>query len=274
MSWITLAALGLCAAAFFVASDLAPGMRRGRFDARMAFFGAGVFFILTVWLVQAVGVEDGFPTFLGVAIAAIGGVGCFWHTKTHVDHGRSTGAFAAAILGLALFGVAFLLQFSGGAAGPLTGPDGTDLVTQQLERLDQRHRELEERRYEAIPKFLSKLSGDAAEVRRELQRAPEGTKVSLKAELREIARLMLAVEEEERQTEALISRVKQERRRLERLRDSKTVLADDDELLASLDEVWQEAGKQLARPINDRLGGGAIEATRVDQKVQSLLNSR
>jgi hypothetical protein len=162
-----------------------------------------------------------------------------------------------------------------GPDDPLVAENGEDAggddIDRRLKRFGQRRRALEMRLQQKIPEFRRHLDGQVTEIKIELGRASEATKPTLEEEIREIARLLLAVEREEQETRDLIVRIGQEQRRLERLRESRAVLGDDEALVGELDRVWQEAGAQLSRPIDERLGAGAIARTEVDRKLAELM---
>jgi hypothetical protein len=191
-----------------------------------------------------------------------------------VDGARPLAAFVSAALGLTLFAVAFTLHFAnpGKVAAETAGtPDGATAIEAHLRRFEETERGLDMRLMSGIPDFRRKLEADAATVKGELPSASAAAKVRLEDELREIARLMLAVDRETEETKDLIARVRQERRRLERLRDTREYLGDDQQLMAELDAVWKQAGARLSRPLDTMLGSGAVASAQVDQKVAELM---
>jgi hypothetical protein len=279
MVWLTLAALGVCAVLFYLAAEHAAELREGSNVSRFTLFGAAASFVLAVILLDQAPPAEGFPRVLGIALPAVSGLACFWFCKGHVDLRKPVAAFLSAILGLALCGMAILVLVS---EAPPPGPDdplvaengedaGGDDIDRRLKRFGQRRRALEMRLQQKIPEFRRHLDGQVTEIKIELGRASEATKPTLEEEIREIARLLLAVEREEQETRDLIVRIGQEQRRLERLRESRAVLGDDEALVGELDRVWQEAGAQLSRPIDERLGAGAIARTEVDRKLAELM---
>ena len=84
------------------------------------------------------------------------------------------------------------------------------------------------------------------------------------------ARSLVALKQEEGSLDGLLVRLRQEQRRLIRLRDTRETLADNDELLVKLDQIWSEAGTRLNRPLDKRLGRGVLEGRQVQVLVARL----
>lgn len=275
MVYVSIGALAVCALMFFIAAEAAGGVRQGRRASMLYVVLAAIAFLVAAPLLVRFAPSEGFERFVILAVAGITGISCFWFTKTHVEHQRPVGGLVAATLGLVMFAVAFVVWF-GKPQPPVVDP--TDATAQtvgnqtgvQLERLEERRVALESRLLSGIPEFRRSLMSDAAEVRRELVTAGAGAAVRLDAELRDIAKLLLALDAEETETRDLISRIKQEQRRLERLRNSQQYLDSDDALIAELDQIWQEAGAKLAIPIESKVGSGAIEEAQLQQKLNEL----
>ena len=273
---LSLIILALCAAAFFLASEWANELRVASLRSQAALAGAVGLFVGAVIVLSKHPLGDGFPHVAAVILTGMTGLACFWFCKTHVDEGKPMGGFVAAVLGLTIFGIGFVIHF-GDAPTPRQNPEmeasqSTDIGF-QLNRLTGQKRELESRLLQGIPEFRRKLRGDVEEVKRELNAATAGVKLRLDDELKEIARLLLALEDEERQTQDLISRLKQEERRLERLRETQTNLADGDDLRKELDAVWAQAGARLQKPLDAKLGSGAIADALVQQKMAEILKN-
>ena len=268
MSLLTIAALAGTALLFFLCSERAMGVRRGEASSRVLLLAAALGFLATIYLLTHAPLHDGFEKLLGVGIPALATLACFWFVKVHVDHGAVPAGVISASLGLAMSAVGFLVLF-GEAPRPEEATPHT--IEAQLHRLSERERGLDLRLLQGIPEFRRQLFADADAVRMELPRASEASKLRLREELREIARLLLAVESEEESTKELLVRIRQEVRRLERLRSSKEVLVQEDALLVELDRIWQQAGSQLSRPLDRELGAGAIGELRVDAKLRELL---
>jgi hypothetical protein len=280
MTWIALAALLVCALAFYVACENAPGLRRGKLLAYLLILFAAACFAATGYLVLHYLPLDGFAKYFTVIVAVLTGLACFWHGQKHFDRRLFTSALLAAILGVTLFGSAFFLLLGDLARfresqrpAALLDLSPPQRVEQQLARLADRRQALEARLLAGIPDFRRKLAGDAALVKKELSAADALSKPRLEDELTEIARLMLAVDVEERETGELLSRIRQEQRRLQRVLSSQETLVDAQPLTAELDAMWAEAGTRLSKPLDARLGAGTIAATAVEQKLGELLHN-
>jgi len=274
MTWLTIGILIVTGVAFFVAAEFASGVRRGRTVSMVALLVAAGAFVGVLPLLVNYGPGDGFGKFLAAAACGLSGLACFWFTKTHVDNRSNLGGFIAATLGLTMFAVGFVVFFGEPAEpGPvdLASDDPEIAIGRQLARFSEQHRALEMRLIDGIPQFRRKLRSDAADVKQAIGKATQATKIRLQDELKEIARLMLALEKEEVETKDLIVRLEQEQRRLERLRDTRQYLGDNDALHDELDSMWQQAQQRINKPLDAKLGTGIIENTQVDQKVDELL---
>ena len=145
----------------------------------------------------------------------------------------------------------------------------------ELQRLQDRRAEIEDRLDDGIPDFLSTLEKQADDVREALKTATPSTRVGLESELRQIARLYVAVERERGNTRNLIQRLDQELRRLERLQESQKILdEDDEELKTELDALWKQTEVALENPIDSRLDAGIADDAAVSAKYEQLLNQR
>lgn len=275
MTLITVIVLVLCAAAFFVAAELAPGLRQGRKLSHLALAASAGLFIAAIVLLIRHPPTPGIEHIISVSAAGIAMLACYWFASRHVEERRG-GAGLSALLGLAMAAIGFIVQFAdlqSGGAGPAeqAALSPADQIREQSKKLEERRRQLEARLNVAIPEFRRKLRGDVEAVKGELATAAAGTKSRLEDELTEIARLMVALDEEERQTSDLITRIKQEERRLERLQGSQLALDDNEKLSKELDQVWQQSAARLGKPVDAKLSSGEIDAIRVQAKVAELL---
>jgi len=287
MEWLTLVALLAAAVAFFVAAEHAHELRGGGLMPKLALVGALLMFLLTLALLGQAGLPGEFARPVAVVICFFTMLGCFWKAKTSADEHRPIGLLVAAVLGLTIFALGFFVWFGvtdaptppavAGAEGDshgamdLTSADPDTAVRAQIHRFLARRRDLEKRLEVDIPAYERRLAEQLYEVKQELTIAPESNKPRLTDELREIARLLVAVEKEKQQTASLISRVRGELRRLERYRDSRNFLVDDKQLQSELDHVWAEAGAAIAEPVDKRIGSGAISELQVEEKLNQLL---
>ncbi len=141
-----------------------------------------------------------------------------------------------------------------------------------LGNLRAKSRLLQTRIDKGIPTFRQALRDQAKEVTAEMQAAAsESVKATLRMELRDIARLLAATEEYERQCRDTLVRVGSAVRRLERLEASERHLGLDDE--QALKELWtleREAGARLEVRLGTKLGSGAIEDALVEDQLRKL----
>lgn len=275
MAWFSILALALCA--FLVTS--AAGVH-GRFKGKIAFVIAASALIGAAMTLLRFGPGEGLARLLTVGVPGLACLSCYWAVHRHLESSRYAAGLNASILGFALFCLAFLAQF--GERGLVASWQELETadspaaesrrISDQLARLDSREVELQERQEVGIPAFRQRLRQDAQEVQAALASASPAVAGSLGDELEEIARLLVALKQEESAVADLLVRLRQEQRRLGRLRSTRETLGDNDELLAELDRIWIEAGTRLNRPLDERLGRGVIEERQVQDWVARLRN--
>ncbi len=278
--WIATCAWGGCAFAFYLAAESAHEMRHGKLLAYVKLAAAALLFLVSGYLLLNHLPPEGFARVFTVVVATLTGLACFWFGQKHFNHRHYTSSLLCAVLGLTMFASAFFTQFGDFERLRHTDTsavdqelDPTQRINQEIARLAESKNALEKRLLSGIPDFHRKLQQDAAQVKKEMDSAGPDAKARLSDELTEIARLLLATDVEKKQTRDLLSRIRQEQRRLERLLSSQETLVDDEALHTQLDAMWAEAGTRLSRPLDDRLGTGSIADSAVQQKLDELLSN-
>lgn len=271
MSWFSLAALILSGFVVVGAARVRGGPPRGLIATAVACAALTA----AVLVVIRFGPGAGLLRVLAVGVPGLACIACYWAVHLHIESSQPGAGFRATLLGFGMFCLAFLMQFgerglieSWNRLGEGPGADDERRISAQASRLAERERELEQRLKVGIPEFRAGLEQQAGEVGRELATAPASVGTRLEWELKEIVRLLLALEQEEKALDELLARLRQEQRRLARLAESQNVLGEHDELLTELDEVWSEAGQRLSRPLDDRLGVGVLAESLVAERMQ------
>ncbi len=141
-------------------------------------------------------------------------------------------------------------------------------------RLEQKRSGLQAALDKGIPQFHRKLRDQAREVNAQLQAGGLSANVrdALERELREIARLLLALDAHARRCRQALALVASAQRQLERLAESEGVIGQADQKVQDeIQRIEQEAGLLVETPLSPAgMGGGAIEDAIIDRKVQEL----
>ena len=141
-----------------------------------------------------------------------------------------------------------------------------------LDRLQEKRAELERRIAQGIPAFRRELYQQASEVR--IQIAGEqsaSVRDTLERELREIAASLAALDNDEEECRQTIARMRSAERRLKRTLSSQEHLGKPAaDALAEIARLEQEAARRLEVRLGVKLGGGAIEDTMIESKLQEL----
>ncbi|MEM7201298.1 MAG: hypothetical protein AAF628_13585 [Planctomycetota bacterium] len=278
MSIATLIALVAAVVALLTVAQMA-GAARGslRGDTRQSWWiAAGLALTAVVVLLAQAPLARGLETQIALAVAAGGAAGCVLYLFRYLLRRQLLAGATSLGLGLGLATIAQWIALGEATAAShprnLDSPAG---ITAHLERLDERQTALEDRVAHDLPQLQTQLLAQAAEVRAELKNAVGADAAPahrLRGELREIARLLLALEAEGEQATELIARLRQETRRLERLRGAAVLESDTAALATELDELWQQAGVRLNVPLDRRLGADAIAEVEVDRRFAELLD--
>ena len=266
--WLLLLALLTTAIALGSAAQLAGALARGNAQAKAWWIVAVLVTVPTFWFAYHEPLYPDLFAYLGAGIAAVGACIVFGLAIRHAVAKRHLATwcsllFTAVLIVLALVVIRDL---------PASEFDfGRRPIQEQVEQLDRKQQALVTRRDEGIAQVRARAERDATAIRTELAGRPEPAQAArLEGELREIARLLLALEEEQTRTESLISRLAQEARRLERTHDAAAILGQDSDLAQELDRLWRESAAGIARPLDEKLGSDAITRARIDAKLAEL----
>ncbi len=274
MAWVPVSTVAVCAVACVLAAEFAGGLRERRPSSLLWLLIAAVTFCVAVALTRGRAPAADLQRWIAIGAPLTAAAVCLWFARAHGVRRQPLGSVVSGVLALSLGSLAVFGL--GGTPSPdatvsAAETDTSRNIDDQVTRLGSRRRALELRLTRDIPQFRRKLREDASTARNELQTAGAANRERLREELREVAKLMLAVDREESDARELTTRIGQEIRRLERLRTSRQVLADDTALVAELDAIWQRAGQQLSQPIDDRLGTGAIADAEIEAKLDELI---
>ena len=141
-----------------------------------------------------------------------------------------------------------------------------------LDRVEDQRRALEERLAMGIPDFRRLLHEQAGEIWAARANAnSNATRQQLGSELRDVARLLVALDAYERECEDMVIRLRSAERRIQRQLASEESLGPDASgLLAEVESLEQEAGAKLAVRLDPRLGSGPIDELLVDEQLRRL----
>lgn len=268
MPWLLLLALMATAMVLGTAAQLAGGLVRGTAQAKAWWILAVLVSAPTFWFAYHEPLYPDYAAYLGAAIPAVGACIVFGLAIRHAIAKRHLATWCS-LLFTALLIVLGLIVIRDLPASEFDF--GRRPIQEQIEQLDRKRQALVIRRDEGIPEVRARAERDADTIRSELAAKPGPEQTArLEGELREIARLLLALDEESNRTKSLISRLSQEARRLERTHDAAAILGQDSELAQELDRLWRESAAGISRPLDEKLGSNAITRAQVDAKLAEL----
>jgi len=153
-------------------------------------------------------------------------------------------------------------------------PTTQEVLAERGVGLEQRRSGLQNALDKGIPQFRRKLLDQAREVDAQLQAGGLSAHVrdALERELREIARLLLALDAHARRCRQALALVASAQRQLERLAESEDIIGrGDQKVLDEIQRIEKEAGLLIDTQLSPAgMGGGAIEDAILDRKVQEL----
>lgn len=153
-------------------------------------------------------------------------------------------------------------------------PTTQEVLADRAVRLEQRRSALQNALDKGIPQFRQKLLDQAREVNTQLRdpRLAAHVRQALQGEMREIARLLLALDDHAQRCRQALTLVGSAQRQVERLTHSEHIAGTGDtKVLDDVERIEREAGLLADTPLSPAgMGGGAIEETIIDRKVQEL----